>query len=106
RYFAASPGPSVCPLSLHDALPISLVRPVEFSGCGLGTSNTRRGHGPDRHGVCRRRRVSGGASGGKRRVFPRRSTCLLAAGIRGRDRKSTRLNSSHVKTTYAVFCLT
>src|SRR5690606_41442644 len=23
----------------------------------------------------------------------------------GRDRKSTRLNSSHVKTSYAVFCL-
>src|SRR5690606_39849480 len=25
---------------------------------------------------------------------------------RGRDRKSTRLNSSHVKISYAVFCLT
>src|SRR5690606_42137263 len=28
---------------------------------------------------------------------------LLAAG--GKDRKSTRLNSSHVKISYAVFCL-
>src|SRR5690606_41754781 len=28
-----------------------------------------------------------------------------AAGVTGRDRKSTRLNSSHVKTSYAVFCL-
>src|SRR5690606_22481081 len=26
-------------------------------------------------------------------------------GERGRDRKSTRLNSSHVKISYAVFCL-
>src|SRR5690606_41936659 len=26
-------------------------------------------------------------------------------GHRGRDRKSTRLNSSHVKISYAVFCL-
>src|SRR5690606_40636153 len=26
-------------------------------------------------------------------------------GARGRDRKSTRLNSSHVKISYAVFCL-
>src|SRR5690606_14931069 len=26
------------------------------------------------------------------------------AGLRGRDRKSTRLNSSHVKISYAVFC--
>src|SRR5690606_41852995 len=25
--------------------------------------------------------------------------------VRGRDRKSTRLNSSHVKSSYAVFCL-
>src|SRR5690606_40213463 len=27
------------------------------------------------------------------------------AGLRRRDRKSTRLNSSHVKISYAVFCL-
>src|SRR5690625_5732145 len=26
-------------------------------------------------------------------------------GVGGRDRKSTRLNSSHVATSYAVFCL-
>src|SRR5207302_9615777 len=35
---------------------------------------------------------------------------LLSAGaelvrLSGRDRKSTRLNSSHVKISYAVFCL-
>src|SRR5690606_41684885 len=29
----------------------------------------------------------------------------LAAATRGTDRKSTRLNSSHVKISYAVFCL-
>src|SRR5690606_41913734 len=29
----------------------------------------------------------------------------LAGLRRGRDRKSTRLNSSHVKISYAVFCL-
>src|SRR5690606_41380688 len=28
-----------------------------------------------------------------------------ALGVRERDRKSTRLNSSHVKISYAVFCL-
>src|SRR5690349_22580468 len=27
------------------------------------------------------------------------------AGLKGRDRKSTRLNSSHVEISYAVFCL-
>src|SRR5690606_40208889 len=28
-----------------------------------------------------------------------------AANLKGKDRKSTRLNSSHVKISYAVFCL-
>src|SRR5690606_41687247 len=31
--------------------------------------------------------------------------CMWGAGSRSRDRKSTRLNSSHVKISYAVFCL-
>src|SRR5436309_10840652 len=30
---------------------------------------------------------------------------IFVAGARTRDRKSTRLNSSHVKISYAVFCL-
>src|SRR5690349_23253663 len=30
---------------------------------------------------------------------------LLGRRIRERDRKSTRLNSSHVESSYAVFCL-
>src|SRR5690554_7044573 len=30
---------------------------------------------------------------------------LLVAALLGRDRKSTRLNSSHVRISYAVFCL-
>src|SRR5690606_40332017 len=29
----------------------------------------------------------------------------IRSGHRQKDRKSTRLNSSHVKTSYAVFCL-
>src|SRR5207302_11408312 len=34
-----------------------------------------------------------------------RHRCLLGAGIIAKlDRKSTRLNSSHVKISYAVFC--
>src|SRR5215813_4248109 len=42
---------------------------------------------------------------------PRRSSCLDAyvcdSSLNGasRDRKSTRLNSSHVRISYAVFCL-
>src|SRR5256885_11947993 len=37
---------------------------------------------------------------GRRRAGPARAT-----GHRGRDRKSTRLNSSHLVISYAVFCL-
>src|SRR5438874_5245379 len=33
------------------------------------------------------------------------STRTRPAAWRGRDRKSTRLNSSHVEISYAVFCL-
>src|SRR5690606_41909728 len=45
-----------------------------------------RGHRPDPPAVAR----AAGCAGG---------------GARSRDRKSTRLNSSHVKISYAVFCL-
>src|SRR3712207_8690279 len=34
-----------------------------------------------------------------------RSPHTQAQGARGRDRKSTRLNSSHANISYAVFCL-
>src|SRR5690606_40107046 len=41
---------------------------------------------------------------GKRRTLVRAVNGVSLAVERG-DRKSTRLNSSHVKTSYAVFCL-
>src|SRR5439155_22881116 len=71
-------------LSLHDALPIS---------------QTRCPCPPDRS-----------ASGSRACARPadraepgRAGACRLAG--RPRDRKSTRLNSSHVAISYAVFCL-
>src|SRR5690606_42027697 len=36
---------------------------------------------------------------------PTRTTCGTSCWRSSRDRKSTRLNSSHVKISYAVFCL-
>src|SRR5256885_10630813 len=36
---------------------------------------------------------------------PEHDSALLAVGGRARDRKSTRLNSSHLVISYAVFCL-
>src|SRR5256885_14096774 len=74
-------------LSLHDALPISLPR------AGAGRSREAPGSEDGR------RAGGGGAAGGR---DPRQ-----AAGGDGadRDRKSTRLNSSHLVNSYALFCL-
>src|SRR3989442_8296087 len=53
--------------------------------------------------------LSGPVPGGARADRPalrRRARGAVAARGRGRgDRKSTRLNSSHVRISYAVFCL-
>src|SRR5438034_5813191 len=51
---------------------------------------------PDGTGTRSRRRSS-------QELFPKGS--LKIARARGLDRKSTRLNSSHTVTSYAVFCL-
>src|SRR5690606_39574049 len=86
-----------CPLSLHDALPISPLAwlaatldraddPVEgeaqvAADAGCGSLHAAFSVGGGRRARSRDRR-------------PDRE-----------DRKSTRLNSSHVKISYAVFCL-
>src|SRR5690242_21205915 len=70
-------------LSLHDALPIS-------RGPRARSSRRRRGH---------ERRV-------RRRGRPRVDRRGNGRGrTHLRDRKSTRLNSSHMSISYAVFCL-
>src|SRR5207248_9061412 len=87
----ATPPPEISTLSLHDALPIWFVgvRP--------------RGHEAALRQQARARRARGEVH------------ALPGAGLRGRrdavdlgqvrDRKSTRLNSSHRTISYAVFCL-
>src|SRR5437667_6713844 len=69
-------------LSLHDALPI-YHRRAAASG-----------------GLMRRTTCSGRPSGRRSR-----RTSGSDKGHLWRDRKSTRLNSSHITTSYAVFCL-
>src|SRR5438874_10707271 len=55
------------------------------------------------------RSCAGRRSARERRVaeFPEAGLPVgtTARGVRWRDRKSTRLNSSHVEISYAVFCL-
>src|SRR2546428_8350387 len=73
-------------LSLHDALPISFSPPTAFSD----TSTSKVVH------------LSGGIE---------KNTKTILGAVQGkvnnlaRDRKSTRLNSSHDQISYAVFCL-
>src|SRR5690606_41897672 len=98
----APPPTETLPLSLHDALPIwrtleRLIRPsalqvrrvhelrVERSGDGLPNAYV----------------VAGSAAV----VRHDRLTAVLVERRDDEDRKSTRLNSSHVKISYAVFCL-
>src|SRR5690349_22587892 len=51
-------------------------------------------------------RSRGDRGGGRRDDARGDGRQLLAGGLGcGRDRKSTRLNSSHVEISYAVFCL-
>src|SRR5256886_7257664 len=76
-FFNDTATTEIYPLSLHDALPISSRR---RRATALPTATTpAAAHG--RHG-----RTSARASA-------------------ARDRKSTRLNSSHSQISYAVFCL-
>src|SRR5699024_12829577 len=77
--FTPPATPKIYPLSLHDALPISSVafpNPISIPVTTVGTGPTR----------------------------PMNSTGT-SSPTRSRDRKSTRLNSSHVSISYAVFCL-
>src|SRR5699024_12726699 len=90
-YFSLAPAPpSFSTLSLHDALPISHLLPAGAVAVLL------------RHRFClplradRQRIGRGGHWPGARCRFP---------GLHLQDRKSTRLNSSHVSISYAVFCL-
>src|SRR5438105_9610516 len=76
-FFNYPATPEIYTLSLHDALPI----------CRSTTRSGPVGRGPSASPRCRARR-------GTRRQ-----------GSAGRDRKSTRLNSSHEWISYAVFCL-
>src|SRR5438874_9251188 len=54
-------------------------------------------------GARRPARVRGDESTRRADTPRRRCDCVAAALLQ--DRKSTRLNSSHVETSYAVFCL-
>src|SRR5206468_10874360 len=86
-YSTTAPPNHTYTLSLHDALPI-LPENSDIRGV--------TGHGRDLHriGVGLAPGESGAVAGHRDRAIET-----------GRDRKSTRLNSSHDQISYAVFCL-
>src|SRR5699024_12423779 len=86
-----APAPTqIYTLSLHDALPISLAGPKEHRSGDVVV-------GP------RPQFLQEGAEGQRPCVY-RKPGEPISYHIQG-DRKSTRLNSSHVSISYAVFCL-
>src|SRR5699024_12456591 len=98
-----APSP-IYPLSLHDALPISV---VEISA---ESATVEGGRG------CLERVLAAGVTAVHTfndLVAIGLMTACRAEGVSipeqlsivGKDRKSTRLNSSHVSIAYAVFCL-
>src|SRR5690606_41763683 len=95
--FTATPTPALYTLSLHDALPISSRRKIHW----------KRGWHPYRSRVgSLERSCSGTHRSCRPRSYSHVSDCQTGYALAIRqDRKSTRLNSSHVKISYAVFCL-
>src|SRR5699024_12749283 len=84
--FTPPPPPQISTLSLHDALPISVPWSKNSSKYPMNLPESS----------CRSRIVHNSAA------IP----ALLDTPLtQQRDRKSTRLNSSHVSISYAVFCL-
>src|SRR5690606_41356938 len=99
-YIVYSAVTMVYVLSLHDALSdLSLPRSVEIALPCASQPTGERGPGQG----------AGVAFEGQepRRALhrPGRNRHRRGRGRPHRDRKSTRLNSSHVKISYAVFCL-
>src|SRR5690606_41670397 len=102
----ASYATELCTLSLHDALPIwSYIRQITFvTVLKTMASNLTITHlrfdAVAEEGI----RLNGLMAGNYLRngmaSVMLRATCTETH----RDRKSTRLNSSHVKISYAVFC--
>src|SRR5690606_40977899 len=100
-FFNETPPTEIYTLSLHDALPIYRVSRARGTACRQRRRQIQRPFGSAAaFRRAERRHVPDAAArrGRLRGRFARQLGRTL-------DRKSTRLNSSHVKISYAVFCL-
>src|SRR5207245_9922033 len=91
------PPTGSCPLSLHDALPILALDPPPRRAPSLESPRRLALGGPAPAGD--------GRPSALRLEGPSVSSRDGARTRPDRDRKSTRLNSSHGSISYAVFCL-
>src|SRR5690606_42082843 len=98
----STPTTDIYTLSLHDALPIywDLPPSTKFSELSnfFGTTNE---DSDDTNGLIPSEQINFGIDDQGNPIPDAESAPTAAEG----DRKSTRLNSSHVKISYAVFCL-
>src|SRR5207244_11003879 len=85
------PSSATYTLSLHDALPIYKRAPQHRGDRGLRVGRHGLEDGHERRAIFRSRHAD--------------EPAIWARLGRHRDRKSTRLNSSHQIISYAVFCL-
>src|SRR5437773_4384565 len=97
-----SAPPTFTPLSLHDALPIFPSEPNTLMACWIALTDTDASNG----GLCV---VPGSHKLGLRSAHragnEKEHDSWVIEYLMREDRKSTRLNSSHITNSYAVFCL-
>src|SRR5207249_11085165 len=96
--FNAPPATHIYTLSLHDALPIYSLR-------SRSAEKPVRDEPDIAQNECRPRVATGTRVVPRRPAFAPSGRGLFCCPREGEDRKSTRLNSSHVSISYAVFCL-
>src|SRR5256885_10377592 len=105
-FFLNDPAPpEISTLSLHDALPICAHR-VDGGRDRSPVDGRRRGRLRPQAARARAvRRPRQGRAATRRRVTASAVSVLIVDDDPVSDRKSTRLNSSHLVISYAVFCL-
>src|SRR5439155_11822089 len=99
-FFTSPPTTELYTLSLHDALPIWTRTIIGI----VGDVRQQNLHDPPPPHIYE---SLGDSPADYLQVLVRTSgpPLELVGPLQGRDRKSTRLNSSHVAISYAVFCL-
>src|SRR5205814_9228788 len=102
--FTDPPTTQIYTLSLHDALPIS----DDFDGRAVAEAHLQQptadvwiaADADDAPTAADGKLIECAGFGGRTPVAGHKPACLFH-----KDRKSTRLNSSHLGISYAVFCL-